>query len=204
MIHPLPPWGGKKGEVFYGQEPPSGKSTTTECGFNYQLLAVIYRSSEMRELLVAVDHNELRTIASEMVDPIDWLHPPPYTGQYPLSSTYCTVQRALQITRLVALNELRTCDLRHVRPTHCLSGHSGYKAKKASTIQYGYTKYETHARVFFKTLPHGNSKNEKLAETEEVGKMRRVNMERGTTGTKRSPDCATVTWVYRNLGLMYY
>ena len=31
-----------KGKVFYGQEPPSGESTTTECGFNYQLLAVIY------------------------------------------------------------------------------------------------------------------------------------------------------------------
>ena len=32
----------EKGKVFYGQEPPSGESTTTECGFNYQLLAVIY------------------------------------------------------------------------------------------------------------------------------------------------------------------
>ena len=31
----------KKGEVFYGQEPPSGESTTTECEVNYQLLAVI-------------------------------------------------------------------------------------------------------------------------------------------------------------------
>ena len=31
-----------KGKVFYGQEPPSGsgESTTTECGFNCQLLAV--------------------------------------------------------------------------------------------------------------------------------------------------------------------
>ena len=29
-------------KVFYGQEPPSGESTTTECGLNYQLLAVIY------------------------------------------------------------------------------------------------------------------------------------------------------------------
>ena len=29
-------------KVFYGQEPPSGESTTTECGFNYQLLTVIY------------------------------------------------------------------------------------------------------------------------------------------------------------------
>ena len=30
-----------KAKVFYGQEPPSGESTTTECGVNYQLLAVI-------------------------------------------------------------------------------------------------------------------------------------------------------------------
>ena len=28
-------------KVFYGQEPPSGESTTTECGVNYQLVAVI-------------------------------------------------------------------------------------------------------------------------------------------------------------------
>ena len=28
-------------KVIYGQEPPSGESTTTECGVNYQLLAVI-------------------------------------------------------------------------------------------------------------------------------------------------------------------
>ena len=30
-----------KGKFFHGQEPPSGESTTTECGVNYQLLAVI-------------------------------------------------------------------------------------------------------------------------------------------------------------------
>ena len=29
-------------KVFYGQEPPSGESTTTQCGVNYQLLAVMY------------------------------------------------------------------------------------------------------------------------------------------------------------------
>ena len=31
------------------------------------------------------------------VDPIEWLHPPPYTGQYTLSSTstYCTLQCGL-------------------------------------------------------------------------------------------------------------
>ena len=29
------------------------------------------------ELLVAVNHNQLRTMASKTVDPIDWLYPPP-------------------------------------------------------------------------------------------------------------------------------
>ena len=32
----------KKSRVFYGLDPPSGQSTTTECEVNYQLLAVIY------------------------------------------------------------------------------------------------------------------------------------------------------------------
>ena len=36
------------------------------------------------ELQVAVDHNQLWTMASEIIDPIDWLHPLPH-GQYPLS-----------------------------------------------------------------------------------------------------------------------
>ena len=30
-----------KGKVFYGQEPPSGESSTTECMVNYQQFAVI-------------------------------------------------------------------------------------------------------------------------------------------------------------------
>ena len=51
-------------------------------------------------------------MASDTVDPIDWLDPPPYTEEYPLSSTHCTVQCGLQITRLTALTEIRTCDLR--------------------------------------------------------------------------------------------
>ena len=66
-------------------------------------------------------------MASKTVDPIDWSHPPPYTGQYPLSYTYCTVQCGLQITRLTALTEIRTCALRNAKPTHCLCGHSGYE-----------------------------------------------------------------------------
>ena len=31
-----------KGKVFYGQETPTGESTKTEYGFNYQLLAAMY------------------------------------------------------------------------------------------------------------------------------------------------------------------
>ena len=58
----------KKGKVFYGLELPSGESTTTKYGFNYQVLAVIAANWQ---LLVAVDHNQLQTMASETVDPID-------------------------------------------------------------------------------------------------------------------------------------
>ena len=71
----------KKSKVFYGQEPPSGESTTTECAVNYQLLAVITEVVQ-RELLVVFDHNQLRTMASEKADPIDWSHPQPH-WQYP-------------------------------------------------------------------------------------------------------------------------
>ena len=71
------PFTSPKGKVFYGQEPPSGESPTTECGVNYQLLAVTYWRSPMGEFLVAVNHNQLRTMASETVDPIDWSHPLP-------------------------------------------------------------------------------------------------------------------------------
>ena len=34
------------------------------------------------------------------------------------------------------------------------------REKRGSTIQYGYSKWGTHARVFFQTLVHGNSRNE--------------------------------------------
>ena len=59
-----------KGKVFYGQEPPSGESTTTECGVNYHACSNVLKQPN-GELLVAVNHNKLRTMASETVDPID-------------------------------------------------------------------------------------------------------------------------------------
>ena len=39
-------YGGKTGKVFYCQEPRSRESTTTECGVNYQLLAVVDNCTE--------------------------------------------------------------------------------------------------------------------------------------------------------------
>ena len=68
----------KKGKVFCGQEPPSGEFTTAECRVNYQLCTcsnVLKQPTE--ELPVAVNHNQLRTMVSEKVDPIDRSHPPP-------------------------------------------------------------------------------------------------------------------------------
>ena len=58
----------KKYKVLNGLEPPSGESTTTECGVKYQLLAVIYRSCPMgnSDLLVTVDHNQLRTMGQRL------------------------------------------------------------------------------------------------------------------------------------------
>ena len=48
-----------KCKVFYGQEPPSGESTTTECGFNYQLRTYSNLLKQLNEeLLVEVDHNQ--------------------------------------------------------------------------------------------------------------------------------------------------
>ena len=41
MLVPSPQSKGK-GKVFYGQEPPSGESTTTGSGVNYQLLSVMH------------------------------------------------------------------------------------------------------------------------------------------------------------------
>ena len=67
-----------KGKVFYGQDRASqwriyyhrmwGQLSTTCSNVLKQ---------PNGELLVAVIHIELLTMASETVDPIDWSHPPP-------------------------------------------------------------------------------------------------------------------------------
>ena len=70
-------WEGKKGKVFYGQEPPSGESTFTEMLVQLSTTFSNVLKQPNGELLVEVSHNQLRTMALETVDQIYWSHPPP-------------------------------------------------------------------------------------------------------------------------------
>ena len=62
----------------------------------------------MGELLV-VNHNQLRTMASETVDPIDWSHPPPLWAVPP--------ERHVPSINQCNLSETRTCN-RSMRGNH--------------------------------------------------------------------------------------
>ena len=61
------------------------------------------------ELPVAVNHNQLRIMASETVDPIDWSHPPPSWAVLPESLVHCINQ--------CNLSGNRTCN-RSMRGNH--------------------------------------------------------------------------------------
>ena len=62
-----------------------------------------------RELIVAINHNQLRTMASETVDPIDWLHPPP--------SWAVPLERLMHSINQCNLSRNRTCN-RSMRGNH--------------------------------------------------------------------------------------
>ena len=117
-----------KGKVFYGQEPPGGESTTTEFGFNYQLLAVIYWNRSQPQ--PATD-NGIRVGSSNWLVAPSTLH---RAVSPDLHVLHTAMRAGLQITRVTALREPRSCDLRNARPMHCLCGHSGYKITFASLI----------------------------------------------------------------------
>ena len=59
------------------------------------------------------------------------------------------------------------------------------RAKKASSIQYGYRKFITPVRVFSRILAHGNSNIKGRQRTEEESKQKRVNMEKSIAGMKK-------------------
>ena len=78
------------------------------------------------ELLVVVNHKQLRTMASETVDPIDWSQPPPSWAVPP--------------ERLVhSINQCTSAESnvqpQHARQPPCLCGHSGYQRKKFNEIE---------------------------------------------------------------------
>ena len=78
-----------KGKVFYGQEPHSGESTTTESGVNYQLLAVITEVANGNFQLQSTTTSYGQWRQRRQIQ-LTGRTPHPH-GQYPMSSTYCTV-----------------------------------------------------------------------------------------------------------------
>ena len=111
-----------KGKVFYGPEPPSGESTTTECGVNYQLLAVITEVAQWGapscNLSQPVTDHGARGGRS------NWLVALPTLKGSARSSTYCTV-----LTLPTNSNTCCTNWDSNTLPRECLWGHSGYKTK---------------------------------------------------------------------------
>ena len=74
----------KKSKVFYFQKLHSGESTTRMWGKLSTTCSNLLKYPN-GELEVAVDHNQLRTMASETVDRIAWSHP--HSWQYTLCSS---------------------------------------------------------------------------------------------------------------------
>ena len=116
---------GVKGKVVYGQEPPSGESTTTECGFNYQLLAVITEVAQWwapscSQPQPATD-NGIRDGRS------NWLVAPPalHRAVPPELHVLHTAMRAAN-HKTCCTESAANVRLQNARPTHCWCGHSGY------------------------------------------------------------------------------
>ena len=70
-------------------------------------------------------------------------------------------------------------------------------AKTASTIQYGYSKSGTHARVFSRTLAHWNSKNEIRRTNRRRRYVEQIWREVQRTQKKRSHEGLTIAQAYR-------
>ena len=77
------------------------------------------------ELLVVVNHNQLRTMASETVDPIDWSHPLPSWAVPPVLYLHCINQRILSGTR-TCNRSMRGNHLAYAATQGISRFHSGY------------------------------------------------------------------------------
>ena len=107
-----------KVKVFYGQEPPSGESTTAECGVNYQLLAVITEAAQWGT--PSCSQSQLATDNGVRDGRSNWLvAPPTLMGSTPWAphALYKSVQSQRD----------SNVQPQHVRQPPCLCDHSGYK-----------------------------------------------------------------------------
>ena len=96
--------------LLYGQEPPRGYLLSLSVGST-----INYFSNATETAQFAVVQIQLRKMASDTVDPIDWPLPPPLTGQYPwapLAKCKCAPQYCVRS----AGN--RTRYLQHTRQPH--------------------------------------------------------------------------------------
>ena len=66
-----------KGKIFYGQKLPNGEWRATTVGGVYQIIYQLLASNTIQVaqvlLLVSLNHSQLWTMSSEMVDRINWL-----------------------------------------------------------------------------------------------------------------------------------
>ena len=116
-----------KGKVFYGQKPPSGESTTTECGVNFQLLLVItevaqWGTPSCSEPQPATD-NGIRVARS------NWLVVPPTL----MGSTPWTPRASY---KLVQPQREPNVQPQHARQPPHLCGYSGYNVPCTRGIMY--------------------------------------------------------------------
>ena len=89
------------------------------------------------DLLIAIDHNQLRTMASETVDPIDWSHPPP-SWAVPLERLEHSINRCSSATALNRSCNLATFSLRgnHIAYAAIQDINSTYITQDSSLFPY--------------------------------------------------------------------
>ena len=146
---------GVKGKVFYGQEPPIAESTTTECGVNYQLLAVMYWSSPMGNSQLQSTTTSYGQLRQRLQIQLTGRTPHPH-GQYPLSAT-CVVQisaTSVGLERAATACEATTLPmqpLRVLQKSHLLLQFHRYN-KIDDFISFTNTRSRTSRPQFFEFL----------------------------------------------------
>ena len=136
-------------KVFYGIASIRGESTTTVCGVNYELLAVMQWATLCCSRPQTTANNCIRHGWSNLLDTHSWQGSnswgPPFTGQYLLRPTHPlqgstswgppTLYRAVlpeaHTIKICAASPRKrtTSKLLYTRQPPCQCGHSGYKPR---------------------------------------------------------------------------